>query len=44
MKQTGYHMSKNGVDAQGLEKAAAVFWNLRPSQIYEMALARGEAK
>ena len=44
MQQTGFHMSNNGVDHQGLEKAAAIYWNLRPSQIYEMALARGEGE
>ena len=44
MQQTGFHISKNGVDQQGLEQASAVYWNLRPSQIYEMALARGEAE
>ncbi|MBT5157723.1 MAG: phosphoenolpyruvate carboxykinase [Rhodobiaceae bacterium] len=44
MKQTGFHISKNGIDHQGLEKASAIYWNLRPSQIYEMALARGEGE
>jgi phosphoenolpyruvate carboxykinase (ATP) len=44
MSQTGYHVSKNGIDHQGLGNAKAVHWNLRPSQIYELALARGEAE
>ena len=44
MSQTGYHMSKNGIENQGLGDAKAVYWNLRPSQIYELALARGEAE
>lgn len=44
MKQTGYHISKNGLDMQGLGNAGTVYWNLRPSQIYELALARGEAE
>ena len=42
MQQSGFHMSSNGVDQQGLGKAAAIYWNLRPSEIYELALARGE--
>ncbi len=44
MKQTGFHISKNGVGQQGLDKASAIYWNLRPAQIYEMAIARGEAE
>ena len=44
MQQSGFHMSSNGVDQQGLGKAAAIYWNLRPSEIYEMALARGEGE
>ena len=44
MQETGFHKSQNGIDQQGLDKAAAIHWNLRPSQIYELALARGEAE
>jgi phosphoenolpyruvate carboxykinase (ATP) len=44
MEQFGYHGSSNGIDLQGLDAAAKVYWNLRPAQIYEMALARGEGE
>ena len=44
MSQTGYHKSKHGIENQGLGDAKAVYWNLRPSQIYELAVARGEAE
>ena len=44
MGQTGYHVSENGIENQGLGNAKAVHWNLRPSQIYQMALERGEAE
>jgi len=44
MEQSGFHISKNGIDGQGLGKAKAVHWNLRPAEIYEMALARGEGE
>ena len=44
MQQSGYHISTHGIDGQGLEKASAVYWNLRPAEIYELALSRGEAE
>ena len=44
MEQSGFHISKNGIDGQGLGKAETVHWNLRPAEIYEMALARGEGE
>ena len=44
MEQSGFHISNNGIDGQGLGKAKAVHWNLRPAEIYEMALARGEGE
>jgi phosphoenolpyruvate carboxykinase (ATP) len=44
MEQSGFHISKNGIDEQGLGKAKTVHWNLRPAEIYEMALARGEGE
>jgi len=44
MEQSGFHISKNGIDGQGLGKAKTVHWNLRPAEIYEMALARGEGE
>ena len=44
MSHTGYHKSKHGIENQGLGDAKAVYWNLRPSQIYELAVARGEAE
>ena len=44
MHEIGFHKSHKGIDQHGLEKAAAIYWNLRPSQIYELALARGEGE
>ena len=33
MEQSGFHISKNGIDGQGLGKAKTVHWNLRPAEI-----------
>ena len=44
MQQTGFHISKNGIDQQGLDKAKKIYWNLRPAEIYELALTRQEGE
>lgn len=44
MKQTGRHISKNGVENQGLKNLAQVNWNLKPAALYEIALKRGEGE
>ena len=41
-KINDFHASKNGLATQGITKTRATYWNLRPAQIYEMALARHE--
>ncbi len=44
MDNQGFHISKNGLAGQGINKAGLVRWNLRPSEIYEIALTRKEAE
>ncbi len=43
-QQSGFHMSANGIDQQGLDAAAKIYWNLRPAQLYELALAHNEGE
>lgn len=44
MDQTGYVISSNGVDQQGLTNLKAVHWNHRPARLYEIVLSRGEGE
>ena len=44
MKQTGRHISKNGLENQGLKNLTAVHWNYKPAALYEIALKRGEGE
>ncbi len=44
MKQTGRHISKNGLENQGLKSLAAVHWNYKPAELCEISLARGEGE
>jgi len=44
MQQTGYKISKFGLEEQGLNNLAAVHWNLRPAQLYHAALERKEGE
>jgi len=42
VKQSGPIISKHGVDKSGLKNLAAAYWNLRPAELYEEAIRRGE--
>jgi len=44
VKQTGPHISKNGVDITGFRNLAAVHWNYRPAALYEESIRRGEGE
>lgn len=44
MRQTGFRISKHGIDEQGFRNVAAVYWNERPPKLYELALTRNEGK
>lgn len=43
MENKGPFVSRHGIEEQGITGAARVFWNLPPAQLYEQAVARGEA-
>ncbi|HEX6201927.1 MAG TPA: phosphoenolpyruvate carboxykinase (ATP) [Thermoanaerobaculia bacterium] len=43
MRNEGHHVSRHGLDRLGIEDAGTVHWNLVPAELYEHALARGEA-
>ena len=42
MQQTGFCISKNGIEKQGFRNIKTVHWNDRPPVLYQLALARGE--
>ena len=42
MKQSGPKISKHGVEESGFKNLAAAYWNLRPAELYEEAVRRGE--
>ncbi len=42
MKQTGLHVSRYGLEQQGLANLQAAHWNLSEAELYEQALVRGE--
>ena len=44
MRHEGPFVSSCGIDRQGLANAGAVYWNLSPARLSEMAVVRGEAK
>jgi len=44
MNNLGSHPSSHGLDHHGIVEAGDVHWNLPVAQLYEQALARGEAK
>ena len=44
MKQSGPKISKHGVEASGFKNLAAAYWNLRPAELYEEAVRRGEGQ
>ena len=44
MKQTGPHISTNGVDKQGFKNLTAVHWNYRPSALYAETIRRDEGE
>jgi phosphoenolpyruvate carboxykinase (ATP) len=43
MNETGIRNAAQGVGQQGLKTTGAVRYNLQPAELYELALARGEA-
>jgi phosphoenolpyruvate carboxykinase (ATP) len=44
VKQSGRHISNNGLDRHGLGGVATVHWNYNVAQLYEEALARREGE
>jgi phosphoenolpyruvate carboxykinase (ATP) len=44
MEHLGSHPAGHGLDQHGLTGLRRVFWNLPPAQLYEQAVARGEAQ
>jgi phosphoenolpyruvate carboxykinase (ATP) len=44
VKQSGPKISKNGVEKSGFKNLAAAYWNLRPAELYEEAIRRGEGQ
>lgn len=44
MKQSGPIISKHGVEKNGLKNLKAEYWNLRPAELYEEAIRRGEGQ
>ncbi len=44
MAKHGENISKNGIEAQGLEGTKTQFWNLCPGRLYEEALSRAEGR
>jgi len=43
MENLGPHISRFGLDRQGLAGVRRAYWNLSPARLYEEALTRGEA-
>ena len=43
MENLGAHISRYGLDRQGVESSGSAYWNLPPARLYEEALKRGEA-
>jgi len=43
MEQSGPRISRHGIDAHGIREAKQVRWNLREPELYERALAAGDA-
>jgi phosphoenolpyruvate carboxykinase (ATP) len=44
MDQSGYKISKHGLDGQGITNLKAAHWNLRPARLYEFAVANEGAE
>lgn len=44
MDQSGYKISKHGLDGQGIKNLKSAFWNLRPARLYEFAVANEGAE
>jgi phosphoenolpyruvate carboxykinase (ATP) len=44
MRHEGLFVIHNGLEPLGIAEAGTVYWNLPPARLYELALARGEAK
>lgn len=44
MEQSGYKISKIGLDKQGLSGLKGAYWNLRPARLYEHAIAHEGAE
>jgi phosphoenolpyruvate carboxykinase (ATP) len=44
MDQSGYKISKHGLDGQGITNLKAAYWNLRPARLYEFAVANEGAE
>ncbi|HEY8351321.1 MAG TPA: phosphoenolpyruvate carboxykinase [Sphingomonadales bacterium] len=42
MNNQGPHISKNGIEKQGIRNAQAVYWNLGTEPLYEAAIRRGD--
>ncbi len=44
MQQSGYKISKNGIENQGFKNVKAVHWNYRPARLYEFAITHEGAE
>ncbi len=42
MQHKGPHISRHGLDSNGVTEARTAFWNLSPAELYEHAVRRGE--
>ncbi|RJF89074.1 phosphoenolpyruvate carboxykinase [Oleomonas cavernae] len=42
MRQTGTHISRHGLDLQGIRNVSAAYWNLDTPALYEEAIRRSE--